>query len=96
MHVYTHNTGQHQTTVQIYIVIRTHTHTHTCKHNLIYKAKIVCLSVCVFAIRARISCSVALKLTVVAGGQVIAGWTTPVLWFAESYPSISAFSFVDD
>ena len=29
-------------------------------------------------------------------GQVIAGLTAHVLRFAESYPSISAFSFVDD
>ena len=54
---------------------------------------------CVFVIRARISCSVAIKLTVVAGrtrGQVIVGLMTPVLRFTESNPSISAFSFVDD
>ena len=54
---------------------------------------------CVFAISARVSCSVALKLAVVAGGtggQVIAGLTLPVLRFAESYPSISAFSVADD
>ena len=57
------------------------------------------VSVCVFAITARVSCSVAIKLAVVAGGigcQVIAGLTAPVLQFAESYPSISAFSFVDN
>ena len=55
--------------------------------------------VCVFAIRARVSCSVALKLAVVAGGiggQVIAGLTSLVLRLTESYPSISAFSFADD
>ena len=49
----------------------------------------VVISVCV-------SCSTTLKLAVVAeniGGQVIAGLTTPVLRFAESYLSISAFSF---
>ena len=54
---------------------------------------------CVFAITARVSRSTALKLDVVAGGtggQVIAGLTSPVLWPAESYPSISAFSFADD
>ena len=53
---------------------------------------IVC--VCVFAIRARVFCSVALKLAMIAGGaggQVIAGLTVPVLRFTESYPSISAF-----
>ena len=64
---------------------------------LIYKAEIVCLSVCVFAISAHVSCSVALKLAVVAGdtgGQIIAGLTLPVLQFTESYPSISAFSFL--
>ena len=47
----------------------------------------------------RVSCSIALKLAVVAGGtrgQVIAGLTLPVLQFAESYPSSSAFSFTDD
>ena len=52
-----------------------------------------------FAIRTRVSCSVALKLTVVVGGtkgQVIAGLTSPVLWFTESYPFISAFSLADD
>ena len=55
--------------------------------------------VCVFVIRARVSCSVAHKLAVVAGGiggQVIAGLTSPVLWFAESFLSISAFSFADN
>ena len=54
---------------------------------------------CVFAIRARVSCSIVIKLAVVAGGtggQVIAGLTSPVLLSAESYPSISAFSFADD
>ena len=54
---------------------------------------------CVFAISARVSCSIALKLAVVAGGiggQVMAGLTAPALRFAESYLSISAFSFVDD
>ena len=59
----------------------------------------VCVCVCVFAITARVSCSVALKLAVVAGGtggQAIAGLSSPVLRFAESYPSISAFSFADD
>ena len=67
--------------------------------HLIYKAEIVCLCVCVFAIRARVSCSVALKPAVAAGGtggQVITGLTAPVLRLTESYPSISAFSFVDD
>ena len=59
------------------------------------------LSVCVyvFAIHTRISCSVAIKLAVAAGGiggQVIVGLTSPVLRFAESYPPISAFSFADD
>ena len=52
-----------------------------------------------FAIRAHVSCSIALKLAVVAGsagGQVIAGLMSPVLLSAESYPSISAFSFADD
>ena len=55
--------------------------------------------VCVFAIRARVSCSVALKLAVISGGiggQVIAGLTSLVLRLTESYPSISAFSFADD
>ena len=45
------------------------------------------------------SCSVTPKLAVVAGGsgdQVIAGSTSPVMWSAESCPSISAFSFADD
>ena len=54
---------------------------------------------CVFAISARLSCSVAVKLAVAAGGvgfQIIAGLTAPVLRFAESYPSISAFSFAND
>ena len=52
-----------------------------------------------FAIRARISCSVAVKFAVAAGGirgQVIAGLTSPVVRFAESYPFISAFSFTDN
>ena len=56
----------------------------------------VCVCVCVFAIRARVSCSIALKFAVAAGGtggQVIAVLTSPVLRSAESYPSISAFSF---
>ena len=46
-----------------------------------------------FAIRARVSCSVALKLAIVAGaeGQVIAGLKVLVLRFTESNPSISAF-----
>ena len=66
---------------------------------LMYKAESVCLSVCVFAIRASVSCSFALKLAVGvrgAGGQVIAGLTSPHLWLVESYPFISAFSFEDD
>ena len=49
--------------------------------------------------RARVSCSIVVKLAVVAGGiggQVIAGLTSPVLQFAESYPSMSVFSFTDD
>ena len=65
--------------------------------NIIEPTVFVC--VCVFAIRARVSCSVALKLAVVAGGiggQVIAGLTSLVLRLTESYPSISAFSFADD
>ena len=52
-----------------------------------------------FAIRARVSCSVIVKLAVIAGGiggQVIVGLTSPVLQLAESYPSISAFFFADD
>ena len=52
-----------------------------------------------FAITACVSCSIAVKLAVVAGstgGQVIAGLMVPVLRFAESYPSISALSFADD
>ena len=49
-----------------------------------------------FAITARVSCSVVFKLAVAAGGtggQVIAGLTAPVLQFAESYPSITAYSY---
>ena len=52
------------------------------------------MSVCVFAIHASASCSIALKLAVVARGakgQVIAGLTSPILRLAESYLSISAF-----
>ena len=52
-----------------------------------------------FVIHVSVSCSIALKLAVVArgaGGQVIVGLTSPILWLAESYPSISAFSFADD
>ena len=52
-----------------------------------------------FAIRAHVSCSIVVKLAVVAGGtrgQVIAGLTSPVLRSAESYPFISTFSFTDD
>ena len=52
-----------------------------------------------FAIRARVYCSAALKLAVAAGdigGQVIAGLTEPALQFVESYHLISAFSFADD
>ena len=59
----------------------------------------MCVCVCVFAITARVSCSVVFKLAVAAGGtgvQVIAGLSSPVLRFAESYPSISVFSFADD
>ena len=43
--------------------------------------------------------SLHVKLAVVGGGtqgQVIAGLTSPVLQFVESYPSISAFFFADD
>ena len=46
-----------------------------------------------------VSCSIAVKLAVVAEatrGQVIAGLTSPILRFAESYPSISAFSCADN
>ena len=54
---------------------------------------------CVFAIRVRVSCSIGVPLAVVAGGigcQVIVGLTLPILRFAESYLSISVFSFADD
>ena len=54
------------------------------------------MCVCVFVIRAHVSCSIILKLAGGAGGQVIAGFMSPVLRSAESYPSISAFSFTDD
>ena len=57
------------------------------------------MSVCVFVVCARVSCSIAVKLAVVAegtGSQVIAELTSFVLRLAESYPSISAFSIVDD
>ena len=57
------------------------------------------MCVCVFAISARVSCSIILKLAAVAGGigcQVIAGLTSPILRFIESYLFISAFSFTDD
>ena len=50
-------------------------------------------------IRTRVSCSIAFKLAVVAGGiggQVIAGLAAPIMRFAESYPSTSAFSFMDN
>ena len=66
-------------------------------YNLIYI--IAKVSVCVFEIRACISCATGFKLAVVAEGtmdQVLAGLTLPVLRFAESYPSISTFSFTDD
>ena len=59
---------------------------------LIFKVEIVCL--CVRDTHVRVSCSVTLKLAVVAGsagGQVIAGLMTPILRFAETYPAISAF-----
>ena len=72
---------------------------YICIIYLIYKAGIVCLCVCVFTIRARVSCSIALKLAVAAGstgGQVIVGLMSPVLRLAESYSSISAYSFVND
>ena len=52
--------------------------------------------VCVCDTCACVSCSIAVKLAVVAGGtrgQVIAGLTASVLRFAVSYPSISTFSF---
>ena len=67
-------------------------------HLLIYLIYIK-LTVSVFAICAHVSCSVTLKLAVVAegtGGQVIAGLTSPFLQLAESYLSISAVSFTDD
>ena len=54
---------------------------------------------CVFAICTCVSCSIAIKLTVVAegiGDQVIAELTSPILRFADSYPSISAFSCADN
>ena len=52
-----------------------------------------------FGIHTRVSCSIPVKLAVVAegtGGQVIAGLTLPVLQLEESYPFISAFSFAND
>ena len=58
----------------------------------------VCLSVCLLCVRT-LPCTIGVKLIVVAGGtggQVLAGLTLPVLWFVAGYPSISAFSFVDD
>ena len=45
-------------------------------------------------LRARISCSIAVKLAVVARGtegQVIAGLTSPIMQFAESYLSLYTF-----
>ena len=55
--------------------------------------------VCVSGICECISCSVTLKLAVVAegtGGQVIAELVSPILQFAESYPFISTFTFMND
>ena len=54
----------------------------------------VCLCMCVFAMRVHVSCSIAVKLAVVAGGiggQVIVGLTSAVLLFVKSYLPISAF-----
>ena len=50
-------------------------------------------------IRVHVSCSIAVKLTVVArdtGGHVIAGLTLSVLLFTDSYPSSSTFLFAGD
>ena len=47
----------------------------------------------------RVSHANGTKLAVVAegtGDQVLAGLTSPILWFAESYPSISIFSIAHD
>ena len=67
--------------------------------SLIYKAEIVCLSVCVFAItRARFLLRRRQTRCSCWGyrGQVITGLSSPVLRFTESYPSISGFFFADD
>ena len=52
------------------------------------------LCVCVHCVCPCVSCSIALKLTVAAGGtggQVIAGLKSPVLQFIEIYHFISVF-----
>ena len=57
------------------------------------------VSVCVSVICSRFSCSIVVKLTVVAGStedKVIAGLTSLVWRFTESYPSISSFSLYYD
>ena len=54
------------------------------------------MSVCVSGICTCVSCSIAIKRDGGIRGQVIAVLTSPVLRFAESYSSISTFSFVDD
>ena len=62
----------------------------------IYKTEIVCVCDCNMGTRFLLHPP---KLTVAAegtGGQALARLTLPVLWFTESYPSISAFSFTDD
>ena len=53
------------------------------------------VSVCVSAIHACVSCAIGVKLAVVDGGtrgQVLVVLPSPLLQFAESYTSISAFS----
>ena len=61
--------------------------------DLIYKAKIVCVCVCDMRVRFLLNRP---QTRCGCWGQVIAGLTSPVLQFAESYSSISAFSFADN
>ena len=53
------------------------------------------MSVHVFAMRARVSCSVAVAAGG-SGGQVIVELMAPVLRLEESYPNIFAFTFADE
>ena len=105
------NPGQHSLTLNMFSLLLhpatfcsasyyiLHTHSSNSVSSTFHQVQPkVSMCVCVCYARVRFLLFT-LKLAVAAGGaegQVIAGLMAPVLQFVESYPSISAFSFVDN